>query len=198
MGAHPAPGLGPAEGVHSPGCPPPNAPRSSAMPADSLEHANNNHTKKGQTGLETGRSAGGLVQNVRKPSHEWGEPLPIQAASPIGEVGARQLSPPSITSTLSALQEFTAPRRQSHTVGSREASLRGPTWSGNQKGSPRPARGLVELLRQRSAASGRSSDAADASIGAMYPSGWRLGGSPCCRCRELRAPAALFRSLVQS
>ena len=60
-----APGLGPAEGVHSPGCPPPNAPRSSAMPADSLEHANTNHTKKGQTGLETGRSAGGLVQNVR-------------------------------------------------------------------------------------------------------------------------------------
>ena len=49
------------------------------MPADFLEHANNNHTKKGQTGLETGRSAGGLVQNVRKPSHEWGEPLPIQA-----------------------------------------------------------------------------------------------------------------------
>ena len=125
-GAHPAPGLGPAEGVHSPGCPPPNAPRSSAMPADFLEHANNNHTKKGQTGLETGRSAGGLVQNVRKPSHEWGEPLPIQAASPIGEVGARQLSPPSITSTLVALQEFTAPRRQSRTVGSREASLRGP------------------------------------------------------------------------
>ena len=52
------------------------------MPADFLEHAiaNNNHTKKGQTGLETGRSAGGLVQNVRKPSHEWGEPLPIQAS----------------------------------------------------------------------------------------------------------------------
>ena len=46
MGAHPAPGLGPAEGVHSPGCPPPNAPRSSAMPADSLEHANNNQPKK--------------------------------------------------------------------------------------------------------------------------------------------------------
>ena len=84
MGAHPAPGLGPAEGVHSPGCPPPNAPRSSAMPADSLKHANLNKTKKGQTGLETGRSAGGLVQDVRKPSHEWGEPLPIQAASPIG------------------------------------------------------------------------------------------------------------------
>ena len=84
MGAHPAAGLGPAEGVHSPGCPPPNAPRSSAMPADFLEHANNNHTKKGQTGLETGRSAGGLVQNVRKPSHEWGEPLPIQASGPRG------------------------------------------------------------------------------------------------------------------
>ena len=65
-------------------------------PCDSLKHANLNNTKKGQTGLETGRSAGGLVQNVRKPSHEWGEPLPIQAASPIGEVGARQLSPPSI------------------------------------------------------------------------------------------------------
>ena len=48
---------------------------------DFLEHANNNRTKKGQTGLETGRSAGGLVQNVRKPSHEWGEPLPIQAGA---------------------------------------------------------------------------------------------------------------------
>ena len=81
---------------------------------------------QGARWLETGRSAGGLVQNVRKPSHEWGEPLPIQAASPIGEVGARQLSPPSSASTHVALQEFTAPRRQSRTVGSREASLRGP------------------------------------------------------------------------
>ena len=107
-GAHPAPGLGPAEGVHSPGCPPPNAPRSSAMPADSLEHANTNHTKKGQTGLDRDRPLRGRPRSKDKTSvnhhmnAEWGEPLPIQAASPIGEVGARQLSPPSITSTLSA------------------------------------------------------------------------------------------------
>ena len=53
----------------SPGCPPSNAPRSSAMPVRFL-NAKLNNTKKGQTGLETGRSAGGLVQNVRKPSHE--------------------------------------------------------------------------------------------------------------------------------
>ena len=54
MGAHPALGAGPAEGVHSPGCPPSNAPRSSAMPVDSLKHAKlKQYQKRGQTGLET-------------------------------------------------------------------------------------------------------------------------------------------------